>query len=87
MRKAMYPIVLGVLLCLSIAAFAAKSLLGPDIANLLGVLFGVLIVVTLVLGYSVARTPKEIPSFGDPELDGEIDRVLRSRSPVVKEEK
>jgi len=87
MRNTKYSALLGVLLCLSIGAFAARSILGPDIANVLGVIFGVLVVAMLLLGRGAKRTPKEIPSFGDPELDGEIDRVLRRRSPEANEKK
>lgn len=87
MRSTKHSLLLGVLLCLSVGAFAARTVLGSDVANVLGVIFGVLVVVMLLLGRGAKRTPKEIPSFGDPELDGEIDRVLRSRSPEANKEK
>jgi hypothetical protein len=37
-------------------------------------------VLTLVFGYWAAKTPREISSFGDSEIDEEIDKVLRDRA-------
>jgi hypothetical protein len=78
-----YPLVLGVLGSLALFAFGARRFFGIELIILEAIL-SVLAVLALGLGYWAAKTPREIPSFGDPVIDAEIDTILQRRAAKTK---
>jgi Flp pilus assembly protein TadB len=75
----LHAVAVGVLLCVALIFFVVKRVFGTDLAILIGGILSAVSVLILLLGYRAAKTPREIPSFGDPTMDEEIDRVLRER--------